>query len=105
MARTGMGDVANSLKTLLKEKQAIQQKEAALLTNLGAVLNSMGYQLVPMNSGGAVGRMKAGARRSIQTVAPKAKRKPMSAAARKAVGRRMKAYWAKRRKAAEKSTK
>ena len=34
---------------------------------------------------------------------PKAKRRPMSAAARRAVGQRMKAYWEKRKAAAEKS--
>jgi hypothetical protein len=38
-----------------------------------------------------------------QNTAPKARRRRMSPAARRAVGRRMKAYWAKRR--AEKSKK
>ncbi|HBE00846.1 MAG TPA: hypothetical protein DC060_21975 [Gemmatimonadetes bacterium] len=49
----------------------------------------------------AGGEVKAKAKAKAKAAQPKAKRtqKTMSAAARKAVSKRMKAYWAKRRKA------
>jgi hypothetical protein len=80
----------SSIEAVVRERRRLEAKERSLIANLNASLKSMGFQIAPANSGsgpGGLKRRQASARR----------RKPMSAEARKAVGRRMKAYWAKRR--------
>ena len=79
----------NALVTLRSEKTRLERQIVALESAMHA-----------SDGSGRLGRTRAGAPR---------RRRPMSAAARKAIGERMKAYWAKRRassgkaKAAKKS--
>jgi hypothetical protein len=81
--------LVKSVQSLATEKEAVAAKEKQLVVRLGAALVKIGYRVVPMDrsapeeTGGGGGRRRA--------------RRRMSPAARKALSRRMKAYWAKRR--------
>jgi hypothetical protein len=83
-----MADVNATLRGALAELEAdrrrIERQIAALRTALGE------------NGGGRRGRPPAGKRK---TTTKRRKRRGMSAAQRKIVSKRMKAYWAKRRAA------
>jgi len=81
--------LVKSVQNLVAERQAVAAREKQLVLRLGAALVKIGYRVVPMGPDGAARpRRRRGRRRG---------RRGMSAAARKAVSRRMKAYWAKRR--------
>jgi hypothetical protein len=81
--------VVKSVQNLVAERQAVAAREKQLVLRLGAALVKIGYRVVPMDSGAPERpTIRRGRRRA---------RRPVSAAARKAVSRRMKAYWAKRR--------
>jgi hypothetical protein len=90
MARRRVVVLANSIDALVKARRALEAKERSLISNLNASLKSMGYEITPRNSGAGPGGFKR-RRGSAGT------RKPMSPNARKAVSRRMKAYWAERK--------
>jgi hypothetical protein len=81
--------LVRSVQGLLAEKEAVAAKEKQLVVRLGAALMKIGYRVVPMDSGAP--------ERPRRPRGPRRGRRAMSAAARKAVSRRMKAYWAKRR--------
>jgi hypothetical protein len=83
---------------MLDEKRALQAKEQAVLRDLNAALNGMGYQVIPLGSANSSTSRRGPITRTAERSTTPRKRRGMSAAARKAVGRRMKAYWAKRRK-------
>ena len=90
MARRRRLLVSASIDAPVRERRALEARERTLIAKLNATLKRMGLAITPGHSGtGPEGlkRRDAAARR----------RKPMSATARKAVSRRMKAYWAKRK--------
>lgn len=70
-----------ALKQLHTERSRIDRQISALTDALGAI------------GGGAVRRARRAAKRSVKRA-----RRKMTAAQRKAVSRRMKAFWAKKRK-------
>jgi hypothetical protein len=74
MANDVTGTLRKALGQLSAQKQKIDQQIAAIETALGAL-----------------------GRRSSAAVGNRGGRRPMSPAARRKVGRRMKAYWAKRK--------
>jgi hypothetical protein len=76
----------NVMATLRKAVQELQAERARLDRQLAAVRTLLG------SLDGARGRVVRAARQ-----APTPRRRRMSASARRAIGRRMKAYWAKRR--------
>lgn len=82
-------DITKTLRKALKELQAEREKIDSQIAAIERVLVT--------DSRGPGGRARRPAKGRKRT------RKPMSAAARKAVGRRMKAYWAKRREQAAKA--
>ena len=81
--------VVKSVQRLVAERQAVAAREKQLVLRLGAALVKIGYRVVPMDSGAP--------ERPRRPRGPRRGRRAMSAAARKAVSRRMKAYWTKRR--------
>ena len=98
MPRQTMADVTKSLNDLVKEKQAVDAKTKTLLGELGTALRGIGYRLVPIRSASPSLRgMQSEV--AFDGGTPRRTRRRMSAAARQAVSRRMKAYWAKRRAA------
>jgi hypothetical protein len=81
--------LVKSVQRLVAERQAVAAREKQLVLRLGAALMKIGYRVMPMDSGAPEGpTMRRGRRLA---------RRRMSAAARRAVSQRMKAYWAKRR--------
>ena len=85
-------DIAHAVQQLVKAKQSLTAKERSLIARLNAGLRKMGYQVVSLTQGGVK-----------RASASMGKRRGMSAAARKAISQRMKAYWAKRRRQRTKS--
>jgi hypothetical protein len=83
-------DVTKTLRKALAELQAGRKRIDQQISAIENALSSVGRSARRRGGGRPAGRRKLG-------------RKPMSAAARKAVGRRMKAYWAKRRADAPKA--
>jgi ElaB/YqjD/DUF883 family membrane-anchored ribosome-binding protein len=81
------------MKEITKALTAKQAQIKKLQRDIDALMRAAGIL--------AGGEVKAKAKAKAKAAQPKAKRtrKTMSAAARKAVSKRMKAYWAKRRKA------
>ncbi|MCH2251709.1 MAG: hypothetical protein MK365_00965 [Vicinamibacterales bacterium] len=83
------------MKEITKALAAKQGQIKKLQRDIDALMRAAGIL--------AGGEVKAKAKTKAKAAQPKAKRtrktKTMSAAARKAVSKRMKAYWAKRRKA------
>ena len=83
------------MKEITKALAAKQGQIKKLQRDIDALMRAAGIL--------AGGEVKAKAKAKAKAAQPKAKRtrktKTMSAAARKAVSKRMKAYWAKRRKA------
>ena len=81
------------MKEITKALTAKQAQIKKLQRDIDALMRAAGIL--------AGGKVKAKAKAKAKAAQPKAKRtqKTMSAAARKAVSKRMKAYWAKRRKA------
>ena len=81
------------MKEITKALTAKQAQIKKLQRDIDALMRAAGIL--------AGGEVKAKAKTKAKAAQPKAKRtrKTMSAAARKAVSKRMKAYWAKRRKA------
>ena len=84
------GEIKAALAKLTVEKRRIEQQTAALQEALRAVNSSFGQRAT--GARGVTRRTKRGRRR-------------MTRAERKAVGRRMKAYWAKRRAGGSKTKK
>ena len=84
------GEIRAALAKLTVEKRRIEQQTAALQAALRAVNGSNGQRATGARS--VTRRTKRGRRR-------------MTRAERKAVGRRMKAYWAKRRASGSKAKK
>ena len=87
------------MKEITKALTAKQAQIKKLQRDIDALMRAAGIL-----AGGEVkakAKTKAKAKAKAKAAQPKAKRtqKTMSAAARKAVSKRMKAYWAKRRKA------
>jgi hypothetical protein len=85
MAASLTSTLRKALRQLEKDRERIDRQ----ITAIRAVLD-------------ASGATRPRARRA-KPNGPKATRRPMSAAARRAIGQRMKAYWEKRKAAAEKS--
>lgn len=85
------------MKEITKALAAKQGQIKKLQRDIDALMRAAGIL--------AGGEVKAKAKAKAKAAQPKAKRtqKTMSAAARKAVSKRMKAYWAKRRKAKQSS--
>jgi hypothetical protein len=81
--------LVKSVQRLVAERQAVAAREKQLVLRLGAALMKIGYRVMPMDSGAPERRTMRRGRRPA--------RRRMSAAARRAVSQRMKAYWAKRR--------
>ncbi len=83
------------MKEITKALTAKQAQIKKLQRDIDALMSAAGIL-----AGGEV-KAKAKTKAKAKAAQPKAKRtqKTMSAAARKAVSKRMKAYWAKRRKA------
>ena len=81
------------MKEITKALAAKQGQIKKLQRDIDALMRAAGIL--------AGGEVKAKAKAKAKAAQPKAKRtrKTMSAAAKKAVSKRMKAYWAKRRKA------
>jgi hypothetical protein len=77
----------------------LRRAESQLVRQLGGVRNAISS----LEMGGAVSpaipASRSGKRGSVNGAKPTRKRRTMSAAARKAVGLRMKKFWAERRKA------
>lgn len=91
------------MKEITKALAAKQGQIKKLQRDIDALMRAAGIL-----AGGEVkakAKTKAKAKAKAKAAQPKAKRtqKTMSAAARKAVSKRMKAYWAKRRKAKQSS--
>jgi len=86
-----------AVESLVAEKEAVTGKEKKLVSALNSALGRMGYQVVAVDRG-------VPARRGSRQAGRISRRwKPMSAAARRAVSRRMKA-WRKRKAAARKGS-
>jgi hypothetical protein len=81
--------LVKSVQSLATEKEAVAAKERQLIVRLGAALVKIGYRVVAMDRSDPERAGRVGGRRRA--------RRRMNQAARKAVSRRMKAYWAKRR--------
>jgi hypothetical protein len=78
----------------------LRKAESQLVRQLGGIRNAISS----LEMGGAVSPASRGEKRAIVNGAtPTRKRRAMSAAARKAVGLRMKKYWAAKRKAEAKA--
>jgi hypothetical protein len=100
-----------AVETLATQKAQFETKVKALLETLDAALRPIGYRVVPDAGGIRTGRRRGrppGSRKGKVVTEPKAKgrkrgRPSMSSAERNMVSRRMKAYWAKRKKAAKKA--
>ena len=98
--------LVKTVETLATQKEKLVTKEKELVETLNAALTRMGYRVVPATGIARVRRRgrPPGSRSARRTRMSKAGqprkrgRRAMSAAERKAVSRRMKAYWAKRRK-------
>ena len=82
--------LANSIDALVRARRVLEARERTLIANLNASLKSMGLAITPRHSGAGPEGLK-------RREAPLRRRKPMSAEARKAISRRMKAYWADRK--------
>jgi hypothetical protein len=91
-----------AVEALARQRRAAAAREQQLISSLSRAL-TIGYQVVASGDG-AGGRSAAAkvSRTPKLEAPPRRRRRKMTAAARKAVGVRMKAYWAKRRKAAAK---
>jgi hypothetical protein len=100
-----MQPVIGVLEALMAERKAVAVKESRLVATLNTALRQIGYQVVPvLDETRGQSSVRARDRRGSDTdTSKRARRRPMSAAQRKAVGRRMKAYWAKRRAEAKKA--
>jgi hypothetical protein len=92
-----------AVEALARQRRAAAAREQQLISSLSRALTQIGYQVVASGDG-AGGRSAAAkvSRTPKLEAPPRRRRRKMTAAARKAVGVRMKAYWAKRRKAAAK---
>jgi hypothetical protein len=104
MANTDAGQLMKSVERLISERKAVAAKEQQLVTSLNSALKEIGFQVVASPDGSTGSRsgglgVKRAARRG---VSPPRRRRKMTAAARKAVGARMKAYWAKRKRTSQK---
>jgi hypothetical protein len=78
----------------------LRRAESQLVRQLGGIRSAISS----LEMGGAVSpAVRPGRRASANGAAPAHKRRTMSAAGRKAVGLRMKKYWAERRKASAKA--
>jgi len=87
-----------AVESLVAEKEAVTGKEKKLVSALNSALGRMGYQVVAVDRG-------VPARRGSRQAGRISRRwKPMSAAARRVVSPRMKAYWRKRKAAARKGS-
>ena len=85
-----MPDIATTLRTALNQLRADRTRIDRQMTALEGALTTLG---------GRAGRRAPGAAKKASKTAPRPRRK-LSAAQKKAIGRRMKAYWAQRRKTA-----
>ena len=89
------------MKEITKALAAKQGQIKKLQRDIDALMRAAGILAGGKVKAKAKTKVKAKAKAKAKAAQPKAKRtqKTMSAAARKAVSKRMKAYWAKRRKA------
>ncbi len=103
--------LVKTVETLATQKEELATKEKELVETLNVALRRMGYQVLPVAGGILTGRRRGrppGAQkmREVSGAQARARRKrgrrAMSAAERRVVSRRMKAYWSKRRKATAK---
>ncbi len=100
--------LVKAVGALASEKEDITGRVESLIGSLGSELERIGYRIVPMDGvlpGKRRGRPpgRPAAANASPAQAPKKRGRPaMSAAERRAQSRRMKAYWAKRKRKAEK---
>jgi hypothetical protein len=89
--------LVRSLESLAVDKVSVANREKRLIATLSAALAKIGYHVVARRYGTLVATMRS------PLCHAERRRKRMSAAARQAASRRMKAHWAKRRAQAAKS--
>jgi hypothetical protein len=103
--------LVKTVETLATQKEELASKEKELVETLNAALVRMGYRVVPVAGGVLTGQRRGRPPAAGKVRAPtgarvgagrKRGRRPMSPAERNVVSRRMKAYWAKRKKATAK---
>jgi hypothetical protein len=100
------GSLVKTIEVLATQKAEVATEVKELIETLDAALRPLGYRVVPAAGGVLTGRRRGrppGSKKGKVVTEPKAKRRTrgrrsMSAAERNSVSRRMKAYWAKRKK-------
>lgn len=98
--------LVKTVETLATQKEELATKEKELVETLNVALRRMGYQVMPVAGGVVTVRRRGrppGSKKGKAVTEPSAKgrrrgRRSMSTAERNSVSRRMKAYWAKRKR-------
>ena len=87
---TLLGAAEKKARSWIGQREEIAKTLAGIRDTAGSLLTQLGGKAQPPTRRG---------RTAVPTAAPKRRRRRMSSAARAAVSKRMKAYWAARRKA------